>query len=164
MISEALTLARNFGPWFAGVGVVSLLLGGGLASCVTNKINDGRVQRAERALVEYKLEVSTAINEAAAKAEAAGRVAVENLQNDRQKLDAIGNDIRAIRRDVRVCNSLSGLQDSVAAIGVGSEAANGQLRDAVEVLQDLAAQSAERADANASQLNRLIEWLEEARK
>ena len=88
MLTEALTLGRNFGPWFAGVAIAALLAGAGGAWWLAGLYHGERVahaqraqERAERTLADYRAEMRTAV----AEGEAAGAVRVtEALHAERE--------------------------------------------------------------------------------
>lgn len=104
MITEALTLARNFGPWFGGVALAAALAAGGVTWKLAGLYHGERVQTAQRAqeraedtLAAYKAEMRTAV----AEGEAAGaqRVA-EALEADRARRDRITAAVADIPAEV----------------------------------------------------------------
>lgn len=77
MIGEAFTLARNFGPWFAGVALAAFLAGGWGGYKVGAWQYQTAALKAEKALADFRSELAT--QGQAAEAEAARRQ-VEALQ------------------------------------------------------------------------------------
>lgn len=103
-ISDGLTLARNFGPWFGGVALAAALAGGGAAWWLAGLYHGERVRNAQRAqeraeatLAAYKSEMHTAV----AEGEAAGakRVA-EALDAERERAARISTAVAGIPAEV----------------------------------------------------------------
>lgn len=163
MLSDLLTLGRNFGPWFAAVAVVAFMGGNWSGYTVARLVYTGRAERAERVLAEYKGEVAQAV------ADAAGRQVVVRDEvrraRDEQKamLDTIHGDLLSISRDARVCASTSTMRVPGPAAGGDEAAAREQPRAADAVLQELATFIATRADSAAIDHNALIDWLNRTR-
>lgn len=100
MIAEALTLARNFGPWFGGVALAAFLAGAGGAWWLSGLYHAHEVataqraqERAEATLAAYKAEMRTAV----AEGEAAGAKRVADaLEADRKRTASTNAAIGAI--------------------------------------------------------------------
>ena len=94
MLTEALTLARNFGPWFGGVAVAAALAGAGGAWWLSGLYHAHEVataqraqERAENTLAAYKAEMRTAV----AEGEAKGAQRVTDALEAQRKRDAATN-------------------------------------------------------------------------
>lgn len=75
-------------------------------------------------------------------------------------IDAVARDVRALSSSVRLCSqTYQAAGTAPASAGVDGAGSGGQPRDAVEVLQELAADIAERADREAVRSNALREWV-----
>ena len=79
MISEALTLGRNFGPWFLGVLLAGFLAGSYAGYQGGRLIYQGRAQRSESALQAFRAELATQV--------ASGEISAQ--QRQAEALDAI---------------------------------------------------------------------------
>lgn len=92
MIAEALTLAKNFAPWFGGVALAAALAAGGVTWKLADLYHGERVltaqraqERAEATLAAYKAEMRTAVaeGEAAGAKRVADALAAERERNAR---------------------------------------------------------------------------------
>jgi hypothetical protein len=79
LISEALTLGRNFGPWFLGVLLAGFLAGSYAGYHGGRLIYQGRAQRSESALQAFRAELATQV--------ASGEISAQ--QRQAEALDAI---------------------------------------------------------------------------
>jgi len=79
LISEALTLGRNFGPWFLGVLLAGFLAGSYAGYQGGRLIYQGRAQRSESALQAFRAELATQV--------ASGEISAQKRQAE--ALDAI---------------------------------------------------------------------------
>ena len=79
MISEALTLGRNFGPWFLGVLLAGFLAGSCAGYQGGRLVYQGRAQRSESALQAFRAELATQV--------ASGEISANRRQAE--ALDAI---------------------------------------------------------------------------
>lgn len=163
-LANGLTFVRAFiGPclWVLLAGFIA---GSGSGGWLAWKLQDGRVARAEAAFERLQREQTQAIADAAAKNVIVTQDVLGGLTNARESITALAGDVRRLRSAVSVCASTSSMQVSGPSPAVAGAPVGGQPRPAVEVLQDLAAESAERADRNAAQLNALIEWFDGVRE
>lgn len=159
MIGEALTLARNFGPWFAGVALAAFLGGNWTGYKVGKWVYEEAAQRAEKALADYKADDENARTDAALRnVEIVGEVRSKHDEVT-QSIGALVSDIDRLRRDVRVCAATSNLRIPEATPGTGASPAGGEPRPADTVLQELSLRFAQAADRCAAQTNALIDWL-----
>jgi hypothetical protein len=164
MITEALTLARNFGPWFAGVAIAAFLAGGVGGYKAGRLLSASDVHKAESTLAAYKTDVVQAIADQAQKQVVIRDQVRSYTDEQNSRISSLSADIHRLSDGVRVCQSVSTLVLSKPAQGTDGPGDNGQPRPAAEVLAELSARFAETADRNAAQLNALIQWLEETRK
>ena len=79
MISEALTLGRNFGPWFLGVLLAGFLAGSYAGYQGGRLVYQGRAERSESALQAFRAELATQV--------ASGEISANRRQAE--ALDAI---------------------------------------------------------------------------
>jgi hypothetical protein len=79
VISEALTLGRNFGPWFLGALLAGFLSGSYAGYQGGRLIYQGRAQRSESALQAFRVELATQV--------ASGEISAQKRQAE--ALDAI---------------------------------------------------------------------------
>lgn len=153
-----------FLKWFGGISptqvftAVALVLGIGIGATASKLVYQGRALRAEKAVLEVDLKTAKALIELADKSTSLGDLVRSALNEQNDGFDAVAGEIRDLRRAVRVCTSLSAMQVAGPAPGADAQAGDGQPRPAEDVLQDLAAESAERADRNAAEHNALVDW------
>lgn len=76
---------------------------------------------------------------------------------------ALAGAVRDLSRGISVCASTSAMRVSQPPAGTGTTSPSPEYRPAIDVLQDLAAKFAERADRTAIEHNALIDWLERTR-
>lgn len=117
--------------------------------------------KAQQALLEYKGAIDRS-----ALADTQRQIAIrddvrKSYDTAKESIDALAADLRIIRRDVRLCNAKSAMPLPGPTPGVGQTGPVGQSRPADEVLQELAAYLAERADEQAARQNALIQWVNE---
>lgn len=79
MISEALTLGRNFGPWFLGVLLAGFMAGSYAGYQGGRLVYQGRAERSESALQAFRAELATQV--------ASGEISAQKRQAE--ALDAI---------------------------------------------------------------------------
>ena len=107
MLTEALTLARNFGPWFGGVAVIAFLAGGGSGAWVAHRFDAAAIASAEKATVEAQGRLAE-FRGALATSVAEGKAEVARIQ--KEAADEL------LARDRRVTAALDALPAAVAAI------------------------------------------------
>lgn len=162
-IATGLTWLRAFkGPCLILAGV-ALVAGAASGGWLAHRLADGRVARAEAALERLRAEQTQAIADAAAKNVIVTQDVLEGLYAQRETIDRLAADVRRLRGAVSLCASVSTMPVPGPAADADRAPAGGQPRAAADVLQDLAAEFAERADRNAAQLNALIDWIERTR-
>lgn len=159
-IANARTWVSSFaGPcaWLAGCALLcGLLLGGWVAW----RIQDGRVARAELHLAEFKAEIAKANADQLAKNETINNTVSEGYGHVKDQINSLAMDIASLRAGVRLCASTSQMRISQSTSTTDAATTGTVARPAADVLQDLAAEFARRADEAAAQHNALIEWVE----
>lgn len=122
-----------------------------------------RAIRAETALRDLQTEMAKAIEAAAVKQVEIRDQVRTQYENQNIKVDALNLRLRDLRSGVSVCTSKSVMPIAPTTPGADPKENTGQPREAITVLQELAADIARRCDGNAVQLNALIEWIEKTR-
>lgn len=107
MITEALTLARNFGPWFGGVALIAFLAGGVGGAWAAHKFDAAAIASAEAATVQAQARLAE-FRSSLATSVAEGRAEVARIQKDAAD--------ELLERDRRVTATLDALPAKVAAI------------------------------------------------
>lgn len=88
MIAEALTLARNFGPWFGGVALAAALAAGSGAWVLRGKIDEGRVARAEQQLDAFRADLADGVAAAERHAGEVQRIAAQERRASEDRIAA----------------------------------------------------------------------------
>lgn len=115
---------------------------------------EDRARRAEADLTEYE-------TRAAIEARVRARVLAEREAED-AKIDLLAADVRRLGAGVRLCamSYQKPAAPSPATGGTDATGGDGQLEPAVRVLQELAANLAERCDREAGRSNALRDWVD----
>jgi hypothetical protein len=165
-IKTALTLGKNFGPWFAGVALAAFIAGNATGFKGGRWLSSRDVATAKLELSELKMSAAQARLDAKEREGKIMAQAKEQYDAQTDSIAAVATELRSLSAGVRVCTQVStmSLRNAAATTGPAAPATSGVARPADVVLQELAAAFAKRADDNAAAYNSVMERWEKIAK
>lgn len=167
-VATALTFLRNFKLPCLYVALAAGIMAGGLAGAsmwkLRGKVDDGRVQRAERQLSDFKTSLAEARVELAQRDRKIADLVLENRDEQKQQIGVVADAVRDLGRRVQLCATKSDVRVTLTPSGAIEAVPGEQQRDLAEAVREFAEACASARDRDALDHNALVDWLERIKK